>query len=328
MRHAARAILLLTTAAAVMVAGGCGDEPPAASPTTETTTGAPGRGVVVRLADKNFTESAVVAAVYARALTAQGFRVVASRMPRTEVAYAAVRRGDIDVYPDYDGTLFQTVQGRDPREATGDPDAVLAMVRRTAAADGVTVLGASAFGNDNQVACTVTAVEAHRIRDLDALGRASPRLTYSATRQHLTRADGLPLLRRVYGVRFARTLAGEVADRYTPIRQRRADCVYAFATDPQLARLPLVVIKDTRGDFVGRVPHRAVPVVNQAWRDGLTAPQRDAFDRALARVNRHLTQEVMPRLIARVEFDGRSPQAVAARFVARIPADDAGATLP
>lgn len=275
----------------------------------------PGKGVSLTIADKGFTESAIIANAYADALEADGFDVKVTSLKSTDIAYPAVKKGDIQMYPDYDGTLFQAVMKKTADDASGGPDGVLEAVKKGVAADGLTVMDPAPFNNGNEVACTEEAVSQNNITDLSSLGAASPKLTYSANAEHLTRADGLPLLKKVYGVNFAKTISVDITLRYTPIEKGQAQCVYAFGTDPQLATLPLVLVKDDKGDFAGAVPYRTVPVVNTAWLDGLSKEARAAFEATIARVNAGLTQKAMPELIAKVDFDKDDPEDVAEEFV-------------
>ncbi|MBV8148304.1 MAG: ABC transporter, partial [Candidatus Eremiobacteraeota bacterium] len=51
---------------------------------------------------KNFTESFIIAEIYAQALDAAGFSVDRRfNLGSTQIALAAMQRGDIDLYPEY-----------------------------------------------------------------------------------------------------------------------------------------------------------------------------------------------------------------------------------
>jgi osmoprotectant transport system substrate-binding protein len=59
----------------------------------------------VRVGSKNFTESYVIAEIYAQALERAGLSVDRRfNLGATQIALAAMRRGDIDLYPEYTGT--------------------------------------------------------------------------------------------------------------------------------------------------------------------------------------------------------------------------------
>lgn len=305
-RRAASAALL-----AVLVAGAaaCGDDGGSSS------SGNAGDGVSVVLADKGFDESAIVAQAYAAALRGQGFDVEVKSLASTEIADAAVRKGDIDAYPEYDGTTYLNVLKKDAAAAPADRAALFQQIVTGSAARGLTALPPALYNNGNEVACTKAAVFKYHITNLTALGKASPNLVYSANAEHLTRPDGLPLLKSAYGVAFKAVTTVDISLRYRPVQQGKAQCAYAFGTDPQISKLRLVLIKDDKGSFSGKIPFRSYPVVNTTWLDGLTPEAKAAFEASLAQVNTALTQEKIQDLNAQVTLDKEDPADVAQAFV-------------
>lgn len=312
MRTRTKTALATLVAASLLFAAACGDDGDDAAGTTA----APGEGISVTISDKGFAESAIVANAYAEALEGQGFDVDVTSLASTEIADKAVRGGSIDIYPEYVGTAFLNVLGLSPDDAPDDPAAQFAQVRDAYVDRGLTALTPAPFNNGNEVACTQEAVDQYDITTLSDLGEASPQLVYSANAEHLTRPDGLPLLKSQYGVDFKDVKTVDISLRYKPIEDGQAQCVYAFGTDPQLGRLPLVVLEDDKGTFTGGVSFRTFPVINAEWWDGLPAPARSAAMATLDTVNAALTAEAIRPPIARVEFDKADPDDVAADFLA------------
>ncbi|MCU0307557.1 MAG: glycine/betaine ABC transporter substrate-binding protein [Thermoleophilia bacterium] len=264
----------------------------------------------VTIADKGFTESQIVTQLYAQALEARGFDVTVRSLGTSQIADQAVRRGDIDVYPEYTGTAFLTIL---KRSALRNPNAVYPAVRRGYAARGLTVLNQSPYNNDNRVACTRAAVNRYKLTTLSSLGRASRNITYSANPEHLTRADGLPVLQRSYGVNFKDVIQVAINQRYKPIEDGQAQCVYAFGTDPQIAKLRLVVLRDDKRIFQG-TPFQNVPVVNTRWLNSLGG-DRAEFITTMNRVSRLLDSTTMSRLNAEVDLNNEDAEDVAREFL-------------
>src|SRR5436305_1399960 len=88
------------------------------------------RSVIV--ASKPFGESYLLAEMFAQLLESRGFNV--ERRPglgATEIAFAALRTGAIDVYPEYTGTgLIAILHDTLPDSVAADPRAVFAHVYR------------------------------------------------------------------------------------------------------------------------------------------------------------------------------------------------------
>jgi osmoprotectant transport system substrate-binding protein len=305
---AAAAAVLATT---VLVAAACGDDDDSA----DTNAAEAGAGASLTIADKGFSESRIVAEAYAQALEAQGFGVEVTSLASTEIADRAITGGSIDVYPEYVGTAYLNVLGLSAEDAPADPAEQFTLVADGYTDRGLTSLTPAPFNNGNEVACTQEAVEQYDITTLSDLGEASPNLVYSANAEHLTRPDGLPLLRSQYGVDFKDIRTVDISLRYKPIEDGDADCVYAFGTDPMLGKLPLVVLEDDKGTFTGGVSFQTFPVVNTEWLDSLSPEARTAFTATLDSVNEALTAETIRPLIARVEIDKEDPDAVAGDFL-------------
>lgn len=297
-------------AALTLVAAACGDDDDSSDG------GTAGDGVSVTIADKGFSESAIVAQMYAAALANQGFGTSVESLGSTEIADAAITSGEIDVYPEYTGTSFLNVLGRDGADAADlSREEVYEEVNTAYGERGLATLPPSPYNNGNEVACTTDAAEEFNLTTLSDLGRESANLTYSANAEHLTRDDGLPLLSSEYGVEFGNIRTVDISLRYEPIENGQAECVYAFGTDPKLGQLDLVVLEDDKGTFSAGVPFQNFPVVNAEFYNGLTDDQRAAFDDALNGVNELLTADAIRPLIAQVEFDKEEPADVANSFL-------------
>ena len=309
-RHLAMAATALIAGLALLAGcGGGGDEDDA---------GGPASGASIMIADKGFSESSIVAQLYAQALEGQGFDVEVTSLGSTEIADRAIRDGEIDLYPEYTGTAFLNVLGRAAADAPADDTetAVFNQVAEAYTERGLTALPPAPYTNGNEVACTEEAAGEHDIATLSDLGRASGDLVYSANAEHLTRDDGLPLLQREYGVSFRDVITVDISLRYRPIEDGDADCVYAFGTDPKLATLPLVVLEDDKGTFSAGVPFQTFPVVRSEFLEGLSDEARTALESTLASVNELLTNEAVPELVAKVDFDQEDPRDVADDFLA------------
>ncbi|WP_217912899.1 glycine betaine ABC transporter substrate-binding protein [Miltoncostaea marina] len=309
LRRLTAAALAVLLATAALAAAGCGDDEG-----DDEATGA-GGGAAVTIADKGFAESFIVAQAYAQALDGQGFDADVTSLASTEIADRAVRDGEIDAYPEYVGTAWQTVLGLDAAAAPATREAQFQQVAERYTGRGLTALPPAPFNNGNAVACTQEAVDANDITTLSDLGRASSKLVYSANAEHLTRADGLPLLKREYGIDFKDVKTVDISLRYKPIEDGQADCVYAFGTDPKLGQLDLVLIEDDKGTYSAGLSYQTFPVVSSAFLEGLSAEQRTAFEDTLGRVNAALTQEAIIPLISRVEFDQEDPEVIAGEFL-------------
>jgi osmoprotectant transport system substrate-binding protein len=295
----------------VLFAAACGGDDDSGSSSTPK----PGDGVSVTIADKGFSESFIVAQAYAQALKAQGFDTSVTSLGSTEIADKAIRNGEIDVYPEYVGTSYQSVLKLNAADAPASKEAQFEQVKTEYAKRGLTALTPAPFNNGNAVACTQEAVDKYHIENLTDLGKASANITYSANPEHLTRPDGLPLLKKEYGFNPKAIKTVDISLRYKPIEDGQANCVYAFGTDPALGKDKLVLIPDDKGTYSAGLSYQTFPVVSTKFFDSMTPDQQKAFTDTLDKVNAAFTQDAIIPLISRVEFDKEDPEDVAKEFL-------------
>ena len=255
------------------------------------------------IASKPFGESYLLAEMLAQLVEGRGMAVERRfGLGATEIAFGALREGDIDVYPEYTGTGLLAILGEPPRS---DPGAVFGRVSREFEARyGVRWLPPLGFENTYAVAVRKETAERYRLRTLSDLARASPQLVAGFTPDFIGREDGLPGLRRAYGLRPREVRPLVQAVKYRALAEGAVDVVDGYSTDGLLARYDLVVLEDDRRFFP---PYEAAALVGA--RLGRERPEAVA---AMTRLSGRLDEARMRELNRRVEVDGRPVGAVAA----------------
>lgn len=291
--------MAVAAAVALFVAGALATS--RAESASGTQTAATGRPLVV--ASKPFAESYLLAEMFAQVLEAHGFRV--ERRPglgATEIAFGALRTGAVDVYPEYTGTGLVAVLGRAP---SSDPQGVLATVRREFRERwGAAWLAPLGFENTYAIAVRRETAERHGLRTLSELAEVAPSLTAGFSPDFLGREDGLPGLRRAYGLEFGATRSLLQAVKYRALAAGEVDVIDGYSTDGQIARYDLVVLEDDRDFFPA---YEAAPLASA--RLVAEAPAAVAALTSLAGV---VDAARMRALNRRVEVDGEPVPRVAA----------------
>ncbi len=265
-------------------------------------------GVVV--GSKNFTESFIIAEIYAQALERAGMSVQRRfNLGSTQIAMAAMQRGDIDLYPEYTGTALIDVLHLPPMQ---DPRALYATVAREFQRRyALTWLTPSPM-NDSQALATTRAIA--RREGLETLSQLAPvaaRLRLATIQEFLSRPDGLPGLQRVYGgFQFRDVRTYDIALKYEALIDGRADVASAFTTDGAIATNDLVVLRDDRHLWP---PYNVAPVARDATLRRL--PQIAA---ALDAVSPEITDRAAQRMNAAVESQHRDPADVASAFLRNV----------
>jgi osmoprotectant transport system substrate-binding protein len=267
-------------------------------------------GSRVRVGSKNFTESFVIAEIYAQALEAAGMRVERLfNLGSTQIAIAAMQRGNVDLYPEYTGTALIDVLHLAP---IADPREAYAVVSRLFRQRYSIVWLRPSPMNDSQALATTRQVAASKgLADLSDVSRAAPNLRLATIQEFLARPDGLPGLQKFYGgFRFAQVRTYDIALKYSALVEGRADLASAFTTDGAIAVNSLVVLRDDRHFWSA---YNVAPVVRVA---ALAA--RPQIARVLNAVSPAITNGAAQTMNAAVEHLQQDPTDVASAFLASL----------
>lgn len=263
----------------------------------------------IRVGSKNFTESFVIAEIYAQSLEAAGLRVERLfNLGSTQIAIAAMQRGNIDVYPEYTGTALIDVLHLAP---IANPRAAYAVVSRLFRERyGIVWLTPSPM-NDSQGLATTRAIAARDgLATLSDVARAAPNLRLATIQEFLARPDGLPGLQRFYGgFAFREIRTYDIALKYRALTEGKADIASAFTTDGAVATDELVILRDDRRFWPA---YNVAPVVR-----GATLRARPQIASVLDAVSPKITDRAARTMNAEVEQTQADPADVAAAFLKR-----------
>lgn len=262
----------------------------------------------VTIGAKGFSEQFILARLIGRRLEAAGYAVRYREGLGSAVVFAALTRGDIDVYVDYSGTIWTNEMKRPapvPRER------MIAEVGQWAAeTHGVTLVGALGFENTYAFAMRQDRAARLGIGSLDDLTRFAPGLVLGADLEFLERPEWPPV-RDGYDLRFGQLRTFSPTFMYNAVQSGQADVITAFSSDGRIAADRLTVLDDPRG---------AIPSYDAIV---LAAPARreDArFLNALRPLGNAIAVELMREANYRVDRDSgkESPEAAAAWLDGRI----------
>ncbi|MER5963390.1 ABC transporter substrate-binding protein [Streptomyces sp. NPDC002057] len=291
--------------------GGC-----AAGPSLEdrdAVTAPPGDSRDLTVGSAGFTESDLLAQMYALLLQEAGYRTKILSVTNRELYEPALERGQIDVVPEYAATfadwLNAKVNGADA-PTVGSPDlaATMTALRALAGPRGLTVLDAGRAVDQNAFAVTADFAAEHRLKTLSDLGATGLPVRLAAGDECVRRPYCAPGLRKVYGIDVTAVDPKGVGT--TPAKQAvqngQDQLVLTTTTDATLDEFGLVLLADDRhlqnADFI-------VPVVNRA-RAG-----SEGVTRALARLNTVLTTADLAHLNEQVDSWRRLPEDVARNYL-------------
>lgn len=223
---------------------------------------APAGAQTVTVGGKNFTEGYVLTEILAQTLERAGMEVV--RRPGlggTKICFEALRNGEIDIYPEYTGTLNQALLDLGSNATETETQAALARL-------GLQSLAELGFNNTYGLVVRrglAADLGLSRISDL----RAQPDLRTAFSHEFLERPDGWRTLAEQYGLgQQPRGIEHGLA--YQGLLAGELDLMDAYTTDGELSHEDLLLLEDDRGFFP---TYLAVPLA----RNDLPAGAREAI---------------------------------------------------
>lgn len=150
----------------------------------------------------NFAESNIAAQLYGQALEAAGVDVTYTPdIGARDVYYEALKSGDIDLVPEFTGTLLTFLDGE--AEASSDVEEVLELLRPLAEEDGVTILEPAEADSVNTFVVTAETAEEYDLSTVSDLAGVSDPLVLGGPPECPERPYCLVGLQETYGLSFA-----------------------------------------------------------------------------------------------------------------------------
>lgn len=192
----------------------------------------------------NFSESQILANLYAIALEGAGFSAEVQPVTNREVYGPALERGELDVFPEYVGTFTEYLNTRKNGPdaaplASGDLDATVEALRPLAEEVGLTVLEPSEAANQNAFAVTREFAEENDLRTLSDLADVEDELVLGGPPECPTRPFCQPGLEQTYGITFDEFVSLDAGGPLTKsaLQQGRIQVGLVFSSDGSLSTL-------------------------------------------------------------------------------------------
>ncbi|WP_369374359.1 ABC transporter substrate-binding protein [Streptomyces sp. cg36] len=307
--HHTRLAALL--AAAALTATAC-----TTGPTLEnqgSVTAPPGDSKHLTIGTAGFTESDLLAQMYALLLDRAGYRTKILSVTNRELYEPALEAGQIDVVPEYAATFADWLNAKahgPDAPAVGSPDLITTMtaLRALATPRGLTVLDPGRAVDQNAFAVAADYARAHRLRTLSDLGAAELPVRLAAGDECVQRPYCEPGLKKTYGINITAVDPKGVGTTQSKqaVQNGQDQMVLTTTTDATLDAFGLVLLADDKhlqnADYI-------VPVVNRA-RAG-----SEGVTKALGALNTVLTTADLADLNRQVDSWRRLPSDVARNYL-------------
>jgi osmoprotectant transport system permease protein len=256
----------------------------------------------VTIGSKAFTESVILGELAKRLTHDAGAQAVHRRqLGGTRILFNALQSGELDVYPEYSGTIAQEILA-----TLGVKNE--AEIRAALAARGILMSRPLGFSNTYAIGMredVATRLGIGTISDL----RRHPELAFGFSNEFVDREDGWPRLRDRYQLpqRDVRGLDHDLA--YRALERGAIQATDLYSTDAEIRAYSLRVLHDDLGCF---------PTYDAVWLYRADLPNRaPKVIESLARLEGRISATDMSAMNARAKLDKVPEDQVAADFLTR-----------
>ncbi|MEM9065651.1 MAG: glycine betaine ABC transporter substrate-binding protein [Planctomycetota bacterium] len=256
----------------------------------------------LRIGSKKFTESVILGEIVRLVFESEGISAEHQReLGGTRILFSGTETGQLDVYPEYTGTIRFEILATDSPASDDASRALLAQ-------RGLSVSTPLGFSNNYGIAVPRSLADELKLETISDL-QEHPQLRIGFNHEFLERADGWPGLRDLYGLPQHRVVGIDHDLAYRALGAGDLDVMEVYTTDAEISYYDLRVLLDDRGYFN---QYEAVLLYRAALEE------QPAFRAALARLAGSIDEATIGELNASVKFGDETETSAAARFVATL----------
>ena len=257
----------------------------------------------IKVGSKVFTESYVLAEIVSQILEDAGEVKVERKfgLGATGIAYEAIKAGEVDILPEYTGTISQAILKR--------PELKSITQLKGGLPSHLFLSPSLGFNNTYALALPKELKNKMGIRKISDLANRSD-FKVAFTHEFTKRSDGLKALENHYQFRFQNYKALEHGLAYEALQQKKVDLIEVYSTDAKIKKYDLTLLLDDKDFF----PKYLGLLIFYKDFEALYPKSYKALNEKLFQ---KIDEEKMTELNALVEIDKKSFSEAAAIFLGK-----------
>lgn len=259
------------------------------------------------IGSKNFSEQLILGNMLAELIENKTDLEVERKLNLggSQVAFSAIKSGDIDMYVEYTGTGLVNILNQPPQN---NPEQVYDYVKKEFNKKyDIELLKPLGFNNTYALAIRQDTADRYGLETISDLAKVSNQLIMGPTIEFPNREDGLIGLSKAYNMEFKDVKAVDGGLRYTALKNHKSDVIDAFSTDGLIEEFQLTVLEDDKNFFP---PYFAVPIIKEE-----TLQEYPELRKVLNSLAGKLSDRKMRELNYKVDSLKQSPEKVAKEFL-------------
>ena len=270
----------------------------------------PGKGKpAIKLGDKNFTEQYILGQLYAQALQAKGYSVtLKDNIGSSEITDKALKSGQIDMYPEYTGTIDAELAHTPPASRPKSADEAYTKAKAYEEKSGSTLLDKTPFVDADANAVLKGFAQKNNLKTTSDLKKLKS-FSFGAPPENKTRFEGVLGMHQAYGLTNLKFVPLAIGLQYQALDSGKIDVGVVFTTDGQLlGNDKYTILTDDKAIYGFQ---NVAPVVKKK----VLAAEGPDFATTLNAVSAKLTDDAIRRMNQAVSVNKQKPADVAKQFL-------------
>lgn len=191
---------------------------------------------------KHFNEGYILSEILSQLLESNGYEVERKfNLGGTLICYEALKNNEIQVYPEYTGTIKEEILKIKEKLST---DSIRSLTQSN-----LNLIFSQPYGFNNTYALTMRKDLANKlnIKTISDL-RNHPKLRFAFSYEYIKRQDGWDNLARAYGLP-QKPVGIEHGLAYSALEEGKIDLTDAYSTDGEITKYDLVILEDDKKFF-------------------------------------------------------------------------------
>jgi osmoprotectant transport system permease protein len=224
----------------------------------------------------------------------------------TSFLFKALKSQQIDIYPEFTGTVLQSLVKTNKDISPNPHQAYLDSKHALAHQFQMTLLRPMAYQNGYGMTVTKATATKYHLKSIADLAK-HPEFRAGFDPDFYQQHDGYPGLKKAYGLNFSSVKTMEPALRYQALAQGDLEVTDAYTTDPQIKKYNLVLLQDSKSFFP---PYQGAPLMLTSF-----AKTHPAIVKSLDRIAGKITTTDMQQMNYQVTVQHKKASSVAKHYL-------------
>lgn len=227
-------------------------------------------------------------------------------MGKTTFVFNALKSGEIDLYPEFTGTIIATFL-EEEAQSTKKEEVYQQAKEGLAEQYDMTLLEPMAFNNTYALAVSPDFAEEYQLEKMSDLEGITNEVKAGFTLEFTDRQDGYLGIQDVYGLNFNNLTTMEPKLRYSAIETGEINLLDAYSTDSELEEYQLVVLEDDKELFP---PYQGAPLLREE-----TLEEYPELKDILNQLGGQISDDQMRQMNYEVNVNGQRPDKIARDYL-------------